>query len=141
MLAGVPAAPSEPSLAALLDRAARLADAGLFFEVHELLEPRWMRAEGEARLGLQGLIQVAVALHHAEHGNRAGAVSLLGEGLAKLEAGAGALPLPLATWLPRLRDLLAAWRTGAPPPPPPPWPSPPARGSEALRGASARPDG
>src|SRR5262245_26147111 len=38
-------------------RAARAAwDAGLFFEVHELLEPEWLRAEGARKTTLQGLI-------------------------------------------------------------------------------------
>ena len=32
-------------VAPLLDRAAALANHGLFFEVHELLEPAWFRAE------------------------------------------------------------------------------------------------
>jgi len=45
----------------VLARAGRLFDAGLYFEVHELLEPHWLRAAGEARRALQGLIQVAVA--------------------------------------------------------------------------------
>ncbi|MGH7320958.1 MAG: DUF309 domain-containing protein, partial [Candidatus Rokuibacteriota bacterium] len=80
----VPAFPDEESLHGLLGRAALLADAGLYFEVHELLEPAWMRASDPERIALQALIQIAVALHHAENGNREGAVSLLTEGLAKL---------------------------------------------------------
>ncbi len=108
----------------LLARAARLADGGLYFEVHELLEPAWMRAEGEERLALQGLIQVAVAFHHAEHDNRAGAVSLLGEGLAKLAVAGAALPLDAAGWTRRLHEVLAAWRAGAPAPAAPGWPAP-----------------
>src|SRR5262249_28394923 len=48
--------PGAEALVGLLARAARLGDAGLHFEVHELLEPRWMRAEGLERLALQGLI-------------------------------------------------------------------------------------
>lgn len=113
-----------PAPAGLLARAARLADAGLYFEVHELLEPAWMRAEGDERLALQGLIQVAVAFHHAEHDNRAGAVSLLTEGLAKLEVAGAALPLDAAGWTRRLHEVLAAWRAGAPAPAAPGWPAP-----------------
>jgi uncharacterized protein len=112
------------TLVARLDRAARLADAGLFFEVHELLEPAWLRAEGDERLGLQGLIQVAVGFHHAAHGNREGALSLLGEGLAKLRAAAPALPLDAAAWLGQLEKVLTAWRAGCPASPPEPWPAP-----------------
>jgi predicted metal-dependent hydrolase len=112
------------TLVALLDRAARLADAGLFFEVHELLEPAWLRSEGSARLALQGLIQVAVGFHHAAHGNREGAVSLLAEGVAKLGASAPSLPLDTAAWLGRLEAVLTAWRAGSPAPAPTPWPAP-----------------
>jgi len=116
--------PDGRSVAGLLARAAVLADAGLYFEVHELLEPAWMRAAGAERLALQGLIQIAVALHHAAHDNREGAVSLLTEGLAKLEASGASLPLSTGGWARRLGDVLAAWRGGAPAPPIPPWPTP-----------------
>ncbi|HEY3188857.1 MAG TPA: hypothetical protein VGJ70_15350, partial [Solirubrobacteraceae bacterium] len=39
-----PSWPLEPSLDEALAAAALLFDAGLYFEVHELLEPYWMRA-------------------------------------------------------------------------------------------------
>jgi hypothetical protein len=107
-----------------LARAARLADRGLHFEVHELLEPLWLSAEGQERIALQGLIQAAVALHHAANGNRDGALSLATEALAKLPAGRHALGLdtdPLAAGLERARVALAA---GRPLPALPPWPTP-----------------
>jgi len=72
------------SLGAALDAAADLFDAGLYFEVHELLEPYWMRAEGQEREILRGLIQVAVGFHHLANGNLRGARSLLDEGSVKL---------------------------------------------------------
>jgi hypothetical protein len=103
------------SLAGLLGRAALLADAGLYFEVHELLEPAWLRAEGGVRVGLQALIQIAVALHHAVHGNYPGAASLLGEGLAKLEVARGALPLATVTWEAVLGEMLETLRRGGAP--------------------------
>ncbi|MBI3028289.1 MAG: DUF309 domain-containing protein [Candidatus Rokubacteria bacterium] len=78
-------APAEPALAEALDQAADLFDAGLFFEVHELLEPYWMRGEGPAREALQGLIQVAVGFQHLANGNLEGARMLLQEGSAKVE--------------------------------------------------------
>ena len=105
-------------------RAALLAERGLFFEVHELLEPRWMRAEGAERVALQGLIQVAVAFHHAENGNRDGAVSLLTEGLAKLGAAGASLPLDTQGWQARLAECLGALREGRSVPEPPLWPIP-----------------
>jgi uncharacterized protein len=125
--------PPAPSLPGLLGRAALLADAGLFFEVHELLEPAWLRADGAERLGLQALIQIAVAFHHAEHGNLAGASALLAEGLAKLGAARGALPLETADWEAGLTGTLAALREGRPRPPVPDWPSP--EGARPTEGA------
>jgi len=70
-------------LAEPLGDAAALFDAGLYFEVHELLEPHWRAAAGAEREALQGLIQLAVGLHLA-NGNLAGARALLGESAAKL---------------------------------------------------------
>jgi len=73
-----------PSLSQALDQAAALFAARLDFEVHELLEPFWMSAQGSAKVALQGLIQVAVGYHHLANGNLPGARSLLAEGGAKL---------------------------------------------------------
>ena len=67
-----------------LDAAAALFDAGLYFEVHEVLEPHWMTADGPEREALQGLIQIAVAWQHLANGNVAGARSLLADGAARL---------------------------------------------------------
>ena len=64
--------------------AAHLFGERLFFEVHEILEPPWRDAEGDAREILQGLIQVAVGFHHHEDGNLRGAISLLADGNGKL---------------------------------------------------------
>lgn len=80
-----PLAGRDPGLADVLDEAADLFDARLFFEVHELLEPYWMRADGAAREALQGLIQIAVGFQHLANHNLDGALMLLEEGLAKVE--------------------------------------------------------
>ena len=48
-----------------------------FFDAHEVWEDVWREAEGAEKKFLQGLIQVAVALHHHSTGNLAGARSLL----------------------------------------------------------------
>jgi hypothetical protein len=80
-----PLAPAEPALGEALDEAADLFDARLFFEVHELLEPYWMRAEGATREALQGLIQIAVGFQHLVNGNLEGARMHLEEGSAKVE--------------------------------------------------------
>ena len=44
-----------------------------FFEAHEAWEELWTEYRGEARKFYQGLIQVAVALHHFGNGNIRGA--------------------------------------------------------------------
>ena len=83
ILSDVPlAAPADARGA--LAAAARLFDAGLFFEVHELLEPHWAAAEDPLRRGLQGLIQIAVGWQHLANGNVPGARSLLVEGAVRL---------------------------------------------------------
>ena len=50
---------------------------GEFFEAHEALEDVWRAAPVSEKKFLQGLIQVAVALHHFGNGNLAGARSVL----------------------------------------------------------------
>lgn len=69
-----------------LEAAARLFDAGRYFECHELLEEVWRRSEGAEKLFLQGLIQAAAAYHKRAQGGLAGYGYLLGrarENLAK----------------------------------------------------------
>jgi Domain of unknown function (DUF309) len=73
------------SRADVLDAAAALFDAHLYFEAHELLEPFWRDAEGGEREALQGLIQVAVGYQHLANGNLAGARALLDEGRRRLD--------------------------------------------------------
>ncbi len=114
-------------MASLLERAAALANHGLFFEVHELLEPAWFRAPEPTRTALQGLIQVAVAFHHLESGNLEGARSLLVLGVAKVTEAGAALPLDTRGWLGELRATLATLAAGESPtlvPRWPPWPRP-----------------
>jgi len=72
------------SRADVLEAAATLFDAHLYFEVHELLEPSWREAQGSDREALQGLIQVAVGYQHLANANLAGARALLGEGRDRL---------------------------------------------------------
>ena len=83
-LAALPLGVADPPLTEALARAAVLFDAGLAFEVHELLEPYWVRAQGEEREALQGLIQIAVGYQHLANGNLAGARALLDEGTARI---------------------------------------------------------
>jgi hypothetical protein len=76
------------SRADVIDAAAALFDAHLYFEVHELLEPSWRDAEGGEREALQGLIQIAVGYQHLANGNLAGARALLDEGGRRLDGRA-----------------------------------------------------
>lgn len=57
---------------------------GDWFACHETLEELWAGEEGEARDFFQGLLQMAVALHHWREGNFGGAVRLLEGGAAYL---------------------------------------------------------
>lgn len=85
-LAGRPAAPAR-TLAEVLEAAAALFDAQLYFEVHELLEPWWRDAVGPTRETLQGLIQVAAGYHHVANGNLEGGRTLLDDGITRLAGG------------------------------------------------------
>lgn len=52
-------------------------NSGEFYDAHEVLEDVWREEQGPHKLFLQGLIQVAVALHHHSTGNVVGCRSLL----------------------------------------------------------------
>jgi hypothetical protein len=93
-----------------LEAAAALFDAGLYFEVHEVLEPHWMTAGGPEREALQGLVQIAVAWQHLANGNLAGARSLLLEGSGRLH-GARLLGIDLEPFARAAAD--TAERAGA----------------------------
>ena len=57
---------------------------GDWYECHETVEDLWIGSEGEVRDFYQGIIQLAVALHHWRNGNFGGAVSLLNGGMGYL---------------------------------------------------------
>lgn len=48
-----------------------------FFDAHEVLEDVWRAASQEEKKIWQGLVQVAVAMHHYSTGNRVGMRSVL----------------------------------------------------------------
>ena len=56
-----------------------------FFESHEAWEELWADEQGPARKFYQGLIQVAVALHHFGNGNLRGARKLYASSRGYLE--------------------------------------------------------
>jgi uncharacterized protein len=101
-----------------------LFNARKFFEAHEALEAVWLSAQGEERIFLHGLIQVAAAFHHHARGNPAGFRSLLEKGAKKLETFPAA---QAGVRLGELRRQLQLWRDYARHSdrtacPRPPWP-------------------
>ena len=79
-------APDEvaPAIRHALRKGVLLFNHHLFFEVHEVLEARWIKEAGEERRFLQGLIQIAVAFYHLKNHNLRGALSLLQDGAEKI---------------------------------------------------------
>ena len=63
---------SEP-IPATFGEAVRLFNAREYFACHDVLEELWGETLGEDRDFLQGLLHVAVSLHHLSEGNPAGA--------------------------------------------------------------------
>lgn len=104
------ALPTATPLARALLYGARLFRAGLFFEAHEVLEAVWQGLEDPERAFVQGLIQIAVGMHHLAHENPRGAVSLFGSGRAKLAAHA---PSFAGVEVAALLDGLTAWEAAA----------------------------
>lgn len=51
---------------------------GRWYECHDTLEELWAGEQGDAKDLYQGILQVAVALHHWREGNHPGALFLLG---------------------------------------------------------------
>jgi hypothetical protein len=108
--------PEDPPLGVALVSAALLFHAHLYFEVHELLEPYWLRAEGGDREALQGLIQVAVGFQHLANGNVTGAGALLHDGCGRiLERTLEGVPLdPFGRALQRTLDRVRSLGEDAP---------------------------
>ena len=108
--------PEDPPLEVALATAALLFHAHLYFEVHEVLEPYWLRAEGDDREALQGLIQAAVGFQHLANGNVSGARALLHDGCARvLERTLEGVPLdPFGRALQRSLDRVLALGADAP---------------------------
>jgi len=74
------------NLQAALDRADELGAAGRYFDAHEELEAFWMKASGDEKILLQGLIQIAAGLHRLklDPSKTDGAFYLLDRGSEKL---------------------------------------------------------
>jgi len=74
------------SAAEYFEEGIELFNQGRFFECHEAWEEVWKHSRGQEKLFYQGLIQAAVAILHAQRGNRDGARSLYTKSRAKLDA-------------------------------------------------------
>ena len=94
-----------------LDRADELGAAGRFFDAHEELEAAWKEADGETKILLQGLIQIAAGLHRLKlrPEKTDGASYLLDRGVQKLRKTKALLsPEPLAALEGSLKRIRAA---------------------------------
>lgn len=74
-------------LQAALSRADALGAEGRYFDAHEELEAFWMKAAGDEKILLQGLIQIAAGLHRLQlnPAKTDGAFYLLDRGREKLK--------------------------------------------------------
>jgi predicted metal-dependent hydrolase len=107
-----------------MKRGLQLFNRAEFFDAHEVLEDVWREAPaGTARRHLQGLVQLAVAFHHASRENHVGARSVLDRAMRNLEGAEATLPL---VDLARLRAELAEWQRYL-------------AGAETLAGGASRP--
>ena len=84
-------------------QAVMLWNAGLFFELHELLETIWTSAPEPARTALKGWIQAAGACLHLERGKPDAARGLARRARGHLAAGAASL-----SFIANLDDLIEA---------------------------------
>jgi hypothetical protein len=69
-----------------IDEAVRLYSEGDYFMTHEVLEEHWLDVAEDERDFLQGLIHLAVGLHHHFRGNDKGARSQFHKGFRRLQS-------------------------------------------------------
>ncbi|PSN13915.1 DUF309 domain-containing protein [filamentous cyanobacterium CCP5] len=75
----------DPQLAeAELRRGIEQFNTGQYYHCHDTLEAIWMVASMTEKPFYQGILQIAVGLHHLGNQNWRGAVTLLGEGINRL---------------------------------------------------------
>ena len=121
-----------------LERGRQLFNAGRYFEAHEAWEEAWLVEKGDARVLLQGLIQVAAGCHKAGQGSASGCARLLGAGHEKLAVVASAFGLAeYARALAGAHARALCWERGELPDAGPIPPLPPL-GATGARGAPAR---
>ncbi len=69
----------------LFQHGIELINQGSYFHAHDVLEEVWREVRGENRLFYQGVVQVAISMHHYSKANLAGALSVLGKAQKNLE--------------------------------------------------------
>jgi predicted metal-dependent hydrolase len=91
----------------LLARGVALFNDGEYFASHEVWEELWKGSAGEERAALQGLIQAAVAILHAQRGNQRGALSVYRKAMRNLESASDdCMGLRLGDFRSTLHDFL-----------------------------------
>jgi len=101
------------SLKAAFEAADALGAQGRYFDAHEELEAFWMKAAGDEKILLQGLIQIAAGLHRLKRDptKTDGAFYLLDRGREKLARAKSLLaPSTLAALESDLADIRASGR-------------------------------
>lgn len=63
----------------------RLFNQRRFYEQHEVIEHEWHAERTGIRVLYQGILQIGVGFHHALNGNHKGSVTLLTDGISKVE--------------------------------------------------------
>jgi predicted metal-dependent hydrolase len=90
-----------------------LMNRGEYYDAHEVLEDVWRACDGPEKKFLQGLIQLAVALHHHSKGNHVGARSLLARSARNLQGyPEGFMGIPLGEVLQSISECQRAVEAG-----------------------------
>jgi hypothetical protein len=101
-----------PDGAAALTEAVRLFNERAYYESHDVLEEEWAGARGVRREALKALVKLAAGMYHLQTSGYQGAESLLGSGLAALDAlPTDAVPVEIAPLRDPVRRCLEKIRT------------------------------
>lgn len=77
--------PPPTELPAGVQKGIRLFNQRRFYDQHEVIEHEWHAERTGIRVLYQGILQIGVGFHHALNSNHKGAVTLLTDGIAKVE--------------------------------------------------------
>jgi uncharacterized protein len=105
--------PPAPPLDVRLSPGRAAFNRGEFFAAHELWEAVWRERAGDDRVLVQGLIQIAAGLHHAQNGRTGPAARLLARGTTKLarDTRGQTTTLPIAALIRDVERLQATLET------------------------------